>query len=161
MKIFIANSIGSGSTKLSAFDNALCRVGAENYNLIALSSVIPGDSEVVEVNSFDLSGEWGDRLYVVMAERAEDEVGREAWAGIGWVQDPSTKRGLFVEHSGASHDEVRQDIENSLNDLLKNRNMQDLEIHMSINGGKCVDKPISALTIAVYRSCDWNGNYGN
>lgn len=102
-----------------------------------------------------LGGSWGDRLYVVYADVRTEQPGVEVWAGIGWVQDPVTKKGLFVEHEGHTELQVRSDIKNSLVGLLKNRDMPSLEIHMSVTGGVCQDEPLCAFAVAVYQVSDW------
>ncbi len=112
MIINIASGIGTGPTKLSAFDAALHHAGVANYNLIRLSSVIPPETtiRVSDKPLKEVPGNWGDRLYVVMAENRVDTPNVEAWAGIGWVQDQKSGKGLFVEHEGSSEMTVRQDI---------------------------------------------------
>ena len=104
-------SSGTGPTTLAAFDAALIDAGIANFNLLRLSSVIPPDTDVVPVKgrATRATGEWGDRLYVVMAEMRTDRPGREAWAGIGWVQDDESGKGLFVEHEGHSEHQVRDE----------------------------------------------------
>src|SRR5690606_13394647 len=99
---------------------------------------------------------WGDRLYVVMAEIRVDVPGDQAWAGIGWVQDKENGKGLFVEHEGYSEEEVRQDIQNSLNALMETRGIDFGPIQMKVIGGVCKDLPICAMTVAVYQSSDWD-----
>lgn len=37
----LVSSVGSGSTELNAFDNALCNAGVGNYNLVKVSSILP------------------------------------------------------------------------------------------------------------------------
>src|SRR5579884_3429211 len=114
MKIYLSTGLGNGPTKLAAFDAALSDAGVANYNLLRLSSVIPPKADIKEFPDglpADLRpGEWGDRLYVVMAEKRVDTPNVEAWAGIGWVQDKETGKGLFVEHEGESEKAVRRDI---------------------------------------------------
>src|SRR5476649_734323 len=102
MTIDIAAGAGTGPTKLSAFDAALSAAGVANYNLIRLSSIVPPGSEIRTHDEPIQTqfGEWGDKLYVVMAEMRVDTPNAEAWAGIGWVQDHETGKGLFVEHEG-------------------------------------------------------------
>ena len=106
MRIYVAPGIGTGPTKLSAFDAALNDAGVANYNLIRLSSVIPPNATIVAtdptIRPQAIPGDWGDRLYVVMAEKRVDTPNTEAWAGIGWVQDKASNKGLFVEHEGES-----------------------------------------------------------
>src|SRR4051794_19283644 len=85
LQIGVVTGIGHGSTLLSSFDDALRRCGVYNYNLIALSSIIPAGSEVIDVFHAP-DDEFGHRLYVVKAESRSDEVGRVVAAGIGWYQ---------------------------------------------------------------------------
>src|SRR5580704_19364546 len=111
MQIQISEGLGIGPTELAAFDQALVHAGVANYNLIYLSSVLPPDSQVsFEPKPHKLEGEWGDRLYVVMAQKRTSQRNQEAWAGIGWIQDRKTRHGLLVEHEGHSEAEVRADI---------------------------------------------------
>lgn len=158
MKIHVSGALGWGPTQLAAFDHALVQSGVANYNLLRLSSVIPPESEVITHNDavpVHLGG-WGDRLYAVYAEMRTSLPSEEAWAGVGWVQDPENGQGLFVEHEGHSEQSVRLDITKSLTALLKNRNMPEMPIQMKVMGGVCLDQPICALVVAVYQVSDWN-----
>lgn len=156
MQIQITEGIGNGPTELSAFDQALVHAGVANYNLIYLSSVLPPGSEVsYNDEPQQLSGDWGDRLYVVMAQTRVSQRNQEAWAGIGWIQDMKTKKGLLVEHEGHSESEVRDDIEHSLNALAQNRNVQFGPHQLHVVGTKCTDLPACALVVAVFESSSW------
>lgn len=164
MKIHITSGTGTGLTKLSAFDAALNTAGVANFNLLRLSSVIPPSSKL-EVHeslggneNFNVDGQWGDRLYVVMAETREDVEGQEAWAGIGWVQDAQTGRGLFVEHEGKTEDEVKQEISMSLRQLVQTRGMNFGPIGMKIVGCRCKGLPVCALVVAIYETEGWIGD---
>lgn len=157
MIIEVAAGIGSGPTKLSAFDAALHNAGIANYNLIMLSSVIPPGSKI-KVNKGAIEGKpggWGDRLYVVKADLRVDTPNVEAWAGIGWVQDKKTGRGLFVEHEGASEKTVRRDIKQSLETLMARRRVNFGPIHMKVAGVTCTTEPVCALAVAVYQAAGW------
>ena len=71
LTIDIVAGSGVGQTSLSAFDAALFACGAHNFNLIALSSVIPPGATIVPRERFVAApdgGGFGDRLYVVKAE---------------------------------------------------------------------------------------------
>ena len=89
MNIQISAGTIAGPTKLSAFDSALNASGVANYNLIRLSSIIPPASKIqAQPGPISLlPGEWGDRLYVVMADMRVDTPNQEAWAGIGWMHE--------------------------------------------------------------------------
>ena len=160
MKIHVATGLGTGPTKLSAFDAALNHAGIANYNLLRLSSVVPPNSEIVvheksPIPADQMPGGWGDRLYVVMAEQREHIPNAEAWAGIGWVQEKESKKGLFVEHEGKSEKAVRSDIEQSLKALMATRNVDFGEINMVVEGRTCKHQPICAMVVAVYQASDW------
>lgn len=159
MKIYIASGLGSGPTKLAAFDSALNHAGVANYNLLRLSSVVPPKSEIIKSGSpipeEAMPGKWGDRLYVVMAEKREDTPNAEAWAGIGWVQDKESGRGLFVEHEGESEQQVRRDIQQSLEALMATRNVDFGKINMQVIGKTCTHHPVCAMVVAVYQASDW------
>jgi len=159
MQIHVSTSTGTGPTTLSAFDSALHNAGIANYNLLVLSSVIPPESRLTvhqtSIPSGVISGEWGDRLYLVMAESRTDIVGMEVWAGIGWVQDKASGKGLFVEHEGGTETKVRADIEASLRALMKTRGIDFGEVHMVVSGATCTGEPVCAMAVAVYQTSGW------
>ncbi len=156
MDIQVSTGKGVGPTELAAFDQALVSAGVANFNLIYLSSVLPPDAKViVRGKPKPIDGNWGDRLYVVMAQQRTSRPNQEAWAGIGWIQDPVTKQGLLVEHEGNSENEVRADIKSSLDALCRNRGMKFGEQHMKVIGKKCEDQPVCALVVAVFESTTW------
>lgn len=158
MQIQVSEGVGVGPTELSAFDQALVKAGVANYNLICLSSVLPPRSDVSIVDKPPkIEGNWGDRLYLVMAQMRTSRRNQEAWAGIGWIQDLKTKKGLLVEHEGHTEAEVRADIANSLAALAENRNMTFGPPQMHIVGTTCLDMPVCALVVAVFESTTWRG----
>ena len=157
MIIKVGAGIGTGPTQLSAFDAALNDAGVANYNIIRLSSIIPPKSkiEVSKQALVDLPGKWGDRLYVVMAEQRAHVSNEEAWAGIGWVQEKETGKGLFVEHDGSSEKSVRNDITQSLEALMATRNVDFGKINMEVVGTTCKHLPVCTLVVAVYQASGW------
>lgn len=158
MIIQIAPGTGKAHTKLAAFDAALHDAGVSNYNLIRLSSIIPPGSTIKVTKPIkDRPGKWGDRLYVVMAEMRVDTPNMEAWAGIGWVHDEKTGKGLFVEHEGTNEQSVRRDIKASLEALQGIRNIDFGKIHFEVVGRTCTHEPVCALVIAVYQASSWHG----
>jgi arginine decarboxylase len=155
--LYVSGSVGLGHTELSAFDKALVDTGVANFNLVRLSSVIPPGSEIVEMNGPvpTPNGTWGDRLAVVYAEMRSSTPGEEAWAGVGWVQDPETGKGLLVEHEARDEGTVRSQIEASLTDLLSNRGLRSLPIRMRLVGGTCEMQPICALAVVSFEAEPW------
>ncbi|HVX57842.1 MAG TPA: pyruvoyl-dependent arginine decarboxylase [Candidatus Saccharimonadales bacterium] len=162
MHIQISEGVGIGPTELSAFDQALVHAGVANYNLIYLSSVLPPDSEVAYTQKPQRPrGNWGDRLYVVMAQKRVSVRNQEAWAGIGWIQDRKTRHGLLVEHEGHSEAEVKDDISHSLTALARNRNMEFGSQQMHVVGTRCIDLPTCALVVAVFEAASWQSAGNN
>lgn len=156
MNITVTSGTGVGPTELAAFDNALINAGVANFNLIYLSSVLPPGSDVAVYDKpVKPAGGWGDKLYVVMAQQRTSQRNQEVWAGIGWVQDPKTKKGLLAEHQGFNEDEIRADIQNSLQGFAENRNAQFGPVNMHVAGKKCISLPVCALVIAVFESGTW------
>ena len=155
--LYLASAVGHGTTELGAFDHALACVGAANFNLVRLSSVIPPGSVVEPCERLPSGeiGDWGDRLHVVYAAQAAGEPGQEAWAGVGWVRDPVTGRGLFVEHEGLEEHAVRADIKASLDDLQVTRGIDFGEQHSVVVGGSCVGTPICALVLCGFSAVSW------
>lgn len=153
--ISVRTGTGSGRTLLSAFDSALLAAGVANFNLIALSSVIPPDSSVRVVDTV-LPGGHGDRLYCVLSAAYADHPGEFVWAGLGWTFDETTGGGLFVEHKGGSEESLLEQIELSLADMTANRGGGYGPVHTATASAHCVDRPVCALTIAAYEVVPWS-----
>ena len=155
MKIYITSGIGSGRTELSAFDDALFKAGVANFNLILLSSIIPPGTKVEKVQSLNWNNEnYGHRLYCVLSRYAISTPGKEAWAGIGYVQADDGS-GLFVEHHADNKTELVRLIDYSLEDMQSYRNLTYGKIQYIMSGIECTDRPVCALAIAAYSSQAW------
>lgn len=157
MDIEVTGGIGYGPTELSAFDQALVKTGVNNFNLIYLSSVVPPKSTVTVLDGpASPAGEWGDRLYVVMAQQRTNKRDEEVWAGIGWITNEETGKGLLVEHEGHSRMQVEHDIEHSLAALVTNRPGEKFgPVQMKVVGATCHEWPVCALVVAVFESASW------
>ena len=163
MRIRVTSAIGRGQTLLSSFDDALYRCGVHNYNLLALSSVVPPGSCIEKDRCHrPATDEHGDRLYVVKAEARSDQPGEAVAAGIGWYQW-GDGRGLFVEHevtetcSARAEEHVGQMIRLSLGDLCRVRGIPFCKrrVTMSTIAGAVDDGPTTALVVAVFQSERW------
>jgi len=157
MEIKVVSGIGRGETKLAAFDNALFKAGIENFNLVPLSSVIPPKAEVVVCSrklNFD-SSLYGNRMYVVMAQKGENHPGQQAVAGLGWVLEEHGNYGIFVEHEGGSVRQVRRLIYTSLKTMMFYRPEEFGEIKMKVVRALCYKRPACALVAAIYKVESW------
>jgi arginine decarboxylase len=84
-----------------------------------------------------------------------DTPNMEAWAGVGWVQDKETGRGLFAEHVGNSEKTVVEDIRQSLKAFMETRDVDFGDIHMKVVGKTCKREPVCALVVATYQAQGW------
>jgi arginine decarboxylase len=172
MTITVVRGVGQGQTLLSAFDAALWRAGAHNYNLMPLSSVIPPGSRVVTSDRREVRmAEFGHRLYVVKAEARADEPGTVIGAGLGWLQW-GDGRGVFVEHElsqphgSCAEVELRlkDEITSSLRDLAHVRCVEfdPDQVGTEVAATRVESRPACALVMAVYQAEGWgHGNAGD
>jgi arginine decarboxylase len=105
--IHVVRGTGVGPTAMASYDAALADAGVHNYNLVAVSSIVPADAEVVEVDVAPDLGAAGNRLTVVEA-RATVEGDDSAAAGLGWTTGPGP--GLFYEADGPDPESVRETV---------------------------------------------------
>lgn len=172
LTIDIVAGSGVGQTSLSAFDAALFACGAHNFNLIALSSVIPPGATIVPRERFVAApdgGGFGDRLYVVKAEMRAETPGTVLAAGLGWFQ-LADRRGLFVEHElsadGCTRPEaeqrLRQQIVASLEDLARTRNVDSASLQMGIHivSAEVAEQPTCVVALAIYAAEPWSYSDG-
>ncbi len=155
--ITVRSGSGVGRTALAAFDRALHAVGASNFNLVTLSSVIPPGSDVRVVVD-DLGGVHGDRLYCVLSAAHAEQPGEIVWAGLGWVRAPDTGAGLFVEHHAGSEESLREMIDLTLGDMVESRGGGYGEITAVVTSAHCVDRPVCALVLAAYSVVPWSSD---
>lgn len=154
--ITLTKGTGTGETKIAAFDAALFDAGIANYNLIRLSSVIPPNSKIKITKAEIKPDEFGHKLYVVYASQIENEIGKDAWAGIGWVlAEAEDGRGLFTEHEGHSQHEVENLITETLTSMVKYRPETYSAVEYVTTGITCTEKPVCALVAAVYKAEGW------
>lgn len=156
--ISIRTASGAGRTTLSAFDHALLNAGVANFNLLALSSVIPPGSTVTHVadgSEQPVEGDHGDRLYCVLSTAYAVEPGQVAWAGLGWTVDEETGGGLFVEHAARTEEDLHRALSDSLGDLVAHRGGGYGEFRTLTASASYVDRPVCALAVAAYEVSGW------
>ena len=88
---------GTGPTEMASYDAALAEANVHNYNLVAVSSVVPADAAVEAVGTAPDLGPAGERLTVVEARATRAGPGSVS-AGLGWTTGPGP--GLFYEAAG-------------------------------------------------------------
>ncbi|MFP8956006.1 pyruvoyl-dependent arginine decarboxylase [Natrialbaceae archaeon A-CW3] len=139
-------------TKMASYDAALADAGVENYNLVAVSSVIPADAEVDPVGTAPDLGPIGDRLTVVEARATTASVGT-ASAALAWVQsDRGRGPGLFYETAGeADHESVEARVLEGLSagQGLRDWAFDEPEVRVETVSGT-VEGYATAVVLAVY-----------
>ena len=155
LRIAIVSGVGTAPTRIAAFDQALINAGIANYNLLLLSSVIPAGSIIERRRFIAPSAEYGHRLFVVLARHDTRIHGEHAWAGLGWVRDPQSGKGLLVEVSGTGRRVVERGIERSLEVMVANRHERYGPVHSEIVGIECQSEHVCAIVAAVYASQGW------
>jgi arginine decarboxylase len=148
--IYVAAGTGSGPTEVAAYDAALADAGVHNYNLVTVSSIVPSEATVTDVDVVPDRGPAGDRLTVVEARTTTAAAGPIA-AGLGWATGPGP--GLFYEAVGSDADAVRREIRDGLD---AGRNLRDWTVTeestlvATATGTSDPDEYVTALVVAAY-----------
>ncbi|PSQ50436.1 pyruvoyl-dependent arginine decarboxylase subunit alpha [Halobacteriales archaeon SW_6_65_15] len=117
--IRVAWGTGSAPTEMAAYDAALADANLHNYNLVAVSSVVPTDVAVEAVGTAPDLGPAGERLTVVEASATRAGPGRVS-AALGWTTSeggPESQQGpgLFYEAAGETDaEEVEERVRTGL-----------------------------------------------
>ena len=98
MTVRVVWGTGTAPTEMAAYDAALADANVHNYNLVGVSSVIPGGVDVEAVGTAPDLGSAGNRLTVVEA-RASGAGPCHLSAGLGWAESADGP-GLFYEAAG-------------------------------------------------------------
>ena len=160
LHIPVTSSVGSGPTPVAAFDAALRGAGIANLNLIRLSSVIPTGATVeisLDPPEQGVLGDpdWGDRHYVVYADARATVPGQQAAACVGWVQDPDTGSGLFVEIEGDDESRIRDEVASSLRAMVTARGLDLGPPTLLSRSIRCESEPVCALVVASFATEGW------
>ena len=171
--IHVAGGVGVADTAMASYDAALADANLHNYNLVAVSSVVPAEATVEAVPEAPDLGPAGNRLTVVEARRtvgpgdAVDfrEGGRagaadadyklaphirpDAVAGLGWATGPGP--GLFYEVTGEDGDDVRDRIRAGLDagSDLRDWELPDRETRVETVAAE-PDRYATAVVVAAY-----------
>ena len=132
--------------------------GIANVSVVRLSPMIPPNSSIVEVAGAvpGMDVMWGERVYLGFAECCVTNPGEQAWAGIGWVQDERSGKGLIVQHEAHDETELRELIRTSLHELQASRGVELGPVREHVIGGTCRADSLCALAVAVFGSQAWS-----
>jgi arginine decarboxylase len=153
--VHLASGTGRGPTKQAAFDAALRDAGVADAELFHLSSVIPPNARIACTRHVTPPHEQGKRLCVVLAQMRQSEPGRQAHAGVGWVQAGEGGPGLFVQLHDENRDQLEHDLHATLDDSRRRRAAGHGPVRILIASQRCGREPVCALVVAVYACERW------
>lgn len=158
LTIRVSRGVGTGPTRLAAFDQALRSAGVADFNLVRLSSVIPPGSVVIETDAAgQVSGGHGDLLYCVYADGYSSTPRESAWAGMTWAQhEDGSGAGLFAEHSGWSEADVERELHHTLEAMIADRPPGYRRSGTMLCSITCETRPVCAVVVAAYRAVPWH-----
>jgi len=145
MKIAIVSGTDEGPTKLNAFDNALSDAGIGDVNLIKVSSMLAGETEIETLPKLKA----GAMVNCVLSEITSDNPGDQITAVVGVAI--GKELGCAVEACGTNKDldELIDEAEKMVKYMMEKRNVeiQDLIIEYAT---ATVENIASAIASVVY-----------
>ena len=111
MRIAIVSGKDEGPTKLNAFDNALSNAGIGDVNLIKVSSMLSGNTEICDLPKLKA----GAMVNCVLSEITSDNPGDEITAVVGVAI--GEELGCVVETSGINKDLSKNKKQSSVPDV--------------------------------------------
>jgi len=149
MKIAIVSGKEEGPTKLNAFDNALSDAGIGDVNLIKVSSMLAGETEIETLPKLKA----GAMVNCVLSEITSDNPGDEITAVVAVAI--GKELGCVVETTGINKnpDELIDEAERMVKYMMEKRNVeiQELIIEPSTT---TVENIASVISSVVYLNDD-------
>lgn len=138
----ICTGIGTGSSKLNAFDSALISAGIANYNLVKISSILPPNSIEKELVTLSI----GRLLPCAFAFQFSKAKGEKITAGvaIGIPEDFNEHNGVIMEISGIMSKKIAEEkLLKMINESFEIRNYKLKEVKVKVienisDGNSCV-----------------------
>ncbi|APW97442.1 pyruvoyl-dependent arginine decarboxylase [Halobiforma lacisalsi AJ5] len=148
-------------TEMASYDAALADAGVENYNLVAVSSVIPAVADVEAVGTAPDLGPAGQRLTVVEGRATTAGPGSVS-AALAWSQSagddgvPGSGPGLFYEAAGETDpDDVERRVREGLAAGQELREWSFGETNVAVENSRAEPgEYATALVLAVYGDSD-------
>ncbi len=104
---------GSAATAVASYDAALAEANLHDYNLLPVSSVLPGDVSVDAVGRAPKLGPPGGLLPVVQSRVTTADPGRLT-AGLGWIVSEDGPGVVYEAAGRTTESAVRNEIERGL-----------------------------------------------
>ncbi len=147
MKVSLTKGASEGPTKLNAFDNALLEAKIGNVNLIPVSSMLPPDTQVVEMPEL----EPGEMTNCVLSHQYSNNPGDEISAIIAFCQ--AKEMGCVVEATGInkSQKELKEEAKFMAHYMMEKRGLEIIDYKEIIQTHKVIEKA-SVVAALVYHN---------
>ncbi len=143
MKIAVVSGKDEGPTKLNAFDNALTDAGIGDVNLITVSSMLAGNTEIVDLPSLNP----GAMVNCVLSEITSDVPGEKITAVIALAI--GEELGCVVETSGRNKniDDIIDEAKFMANYMMDKRGVEikDLIVESSTTTVKDIASAVASV----------------
>ncbi len=149
MKIAIVSGKDEGPTKLNAFDNALTHAGIGDVNLIKVSSMLAGNTQIEKLPKLKP----GAMVNCVLSEITSDNPGDEITAVVAVAI--GEKLGCVVETSGTNKDsdELIDEAKEMVRYMMEKRDAEIRELIVEYTTAKVKDIA-SVISSVVYLNDD-------
>ena len=149
MRIAIVSGKDEGPTKLNAFDNALSQAGIGDVNLIKVSSMLAGNTQIETLPKLKP----GAMVNCVLSEITSDNPGDEITAVIGVAI--GEKLGCAVETTGInqSTDELIEEAKQMVTYMMEKRGVEIRELIIEYTTAQ-VENITSVISSVVYLNDD-------
>lgn len=127
----MGNGVGVAENELNAFDRALLTSGSANYNLISISSILPGGAQFVSKINY----KEGSLLPVAIAKKiiepTEKKIMLAAAVAIGIPEDKN-EVGIIMEWAGiATEDFAKEKVLSMVSVAMKDREISNYSTKVS------------------------------
>ena len=147
MKVSLTKGASEGPTKLNAFDNALLEAKIGNVNLIPVSSMLPPNTQLVEMPEL----EPGEMVNCVLSHQYSDNPGDEISAVIAFCQ--AKEMGCVVEANGINKplSELKNEAKFMANYMMEKRELEIIDYKEIIQTHTVVERA-SVVAALVYHN---------
>ncbi len=147
MKVSLTKGASEGPTKLNAFDNALLEAKIGNVNLIPVSSMLPPDTQLVEMPEL----EPGEMTNCVLSHQYSDNPGDEISAVIAFCR--AEEMGCVIESTGInkSLDEIKEEAKFMAEYMMEKRDLKIIDYKEIIQTHTVIEKA-SVVAALVYHN---------
>lgn len=147
MKVSLTKGASEGPTKLNAFDNALLEAKIGNVNLIPVSSMLPPNTQLVDMPEL----EPGEMTNCVLSHQYSDNPGDEISAVIAFCQ--ADEMGCVIEVKGVNKpiDKLKKEAKFMAEYMMEKRELEIIDYKEIIQTHTVIERA-SVVAALVYHN---------